>query len=521
MIQSILCFLSCSLVSCIINATKSSPQIENTVFIVIQKLLAASQVSRIEEGGIDSDIISLFSSSDITSSNINCYGMNYNRQSIDDNKNNLLRTKYSPGTVGCFLSGHLLLRKGLVMNATDFRAVLTWLGRAFDCFSDIAIAHYLDILLSCLHATRRTLLSATTTAQLLGNNEIISNNITDSNTNLHEEEKNKMNFLIAAAVTCLSKIFSYQSLILSTSDHNKSNKIEIENTYVIEIFGRKSQGYQPKKRSEEFSTSLLSSLPLLPSPLIWNIASLSSNLMSITLSNRDFLHENLNLIETCKNDISVAVTSVFWVLQRSAALHSLLSSIFGNNGEQIDRSNLSDDIPISEQNTIRNNNVNSQVSDGVSTGTCDSRISEFVMLSKSELDTAEEIPWMHDNRDIYEETMENENSNKNVISYSKGQGQGHGQAHAQGCSTEGLNRKQPTSTSTSSSTRSSHGIPSSENRNMKIDSRNSAETRSTAHLHVWSCGAADGIEGLSYIRPANLTVFDCMRYGLQSNNFLH
>ena len=115
--------------------------------------------------------------------------------------------------------------------------------------------------MSCLHATRRTLLSATTTAQLLGNNEIISNNITDSNTNLHEEEKNKMNFLIAAATTCLSKIFTYQSLILSTSDHNKSNKIEIENTYVIEIFGRKSQGYQPKKRSEEFSTSLLSSLP--------------------------------------------------------------------------------------------------------------------------------------------------------------------------------------------------------------------------------------------------------------------
>ena len=503
--------------SCIISATKSSSQIENTVFIVIQKLLAASQVSRIEEGSIDSDIIPLFLYSN-SSTVFNCYSLNYNRQNVYDNKNNLLRTKYSPGTVGCFLSGHLLLRNDLILNSSDFRAVLTWLGRAFDCFSDISIAHYLDILWSCLHVTRGTLLSATTATELLRNNKIVTNNVPDSNTNLYEEEKNKMNFLITAATTCLSKIFMYQSLALSTSDHKNSNKIQMETSYVIEIFGRKVPQYRYKNRSQDFSTSLLPSLPLLPSPLIWNITSLSSNLMSISLSNRDCLDEKLSLIEIYKNDINVAITSVFWVFQRSAALHSLLSSICDNNSEQIHGSNLPNDLNISGQNTIRSSNLNSLFSDGVSTSAYDSKVSVFVLLSKSELDVSEKIPWMYDSRDINEVVKEkakrNESNNNNAVCNLEGQRQ----AHEEGWSREGSIRKQPTSTSTT--TRSSLRIPSSEKRNEKTDSCNSTDSRSTAYLHVWSCSAADGIESLSFIRPVNLTVFDCMRYGLRSNHSL-
>ena len=64
---------------------------------------------------------------------------------------NTLRTKYLPGTVGCLLSGHLLLR-GFPhpVGVTDNRAVLTWLGRAYLNFHDISIAHALDILMCCI-----------------------------------------------------------------------------------------------------------------------------------------------------------------------------------------------------------------------------------------------------------------------------------------------------------------------------------------------------------------------------------
>lgn len=100
------------------NVTSTSPQIENTVFIVIQKLLAAAQISR-GEGTLD--LIPLLSTLNYSvgysghDSRSNHNNSNYNNNSFSDNNIGIgvaVRTFYSPGTVGCFLSGHLLARTG-------------------------------------------------------------------------------------------------------------------------------------------------------------------------------------------------------------------------------------------------------------------------------------------------------------------------------------------------------------------------------------------------------------------------
>ncbi len=36
------------------------------------------------------------------------------------------------------------------LNATDFRAVLTWLSRAYGCLSDLSMVCALDVLVECL-----------------------------------------------------------------------------------------------------------------------------------------------------------------------------------------------------------------------------------------------------------------------------------------------------------------------------------------------------------------------------------
>ena len=541
--------------TCVINATSSSPQIENTVFIVIQKLLAASQLSRSEDGGGDCNLLSLLSSSHNSSANGNFNQIqiisNNHHNNNNNNNNNFSRVNYSTGTVACFLSGHILLRKGLTLNVTDFRAVLTWLDRAFDSFLDISIACYLDTLLSSLLVIKKKMLSKKSKIFSSKNSQKDFHNNCDEN----EEEMNKFNLIILASKACLSKVFKFQSLILSTSDYNSLNKIEMESTYITEIFEnqklKKSSTISKKNnfhsQSQEFSDALFlsssSSLSPHQSPsnsLIWNIAGLSANLISMRSDSRDQSEGHFDFMGKAKNDINALTTSVFWVLQRSAALHSLLCSINNSNSNQNRRhdtstttsmprgikvnnnknnniSNNSDDDGNNDDNNNNDNNNDNDNNDhindtgnccGVSTSTYRDMPSICVLLSKSVLDLSEKIPWMADSKEIADKGRNNEKSANQV------------DGSLQGCSQGGRIGRQSTSTSTSTRS-SSHlrnpntenlsTVPTFKNRNVSTDISPSTGLKSSIHLHVWSCGAADGIESLSFVRPPSLTAFDCLR----------
>lgn len=105
-----------SLINCVTKVTCHSPQIENTIFIIIQKLLAYSQPSF---ETYESSFMNILTSNiqipkNYNNSYLNNDGMGTCTGSgaygFNSSSSTSLRTCYSLSVIGCFLGGHLLLR---------------------------------------------------------------------------------------------------------------------------------------------------------------------------------------------------------------------------------------------------------------------------------------------------------------------------------------------------------------------------------------------------------------------------
>ena len=209
-----------SLMKCIVAGTASSPQMENTVFIIIQKLLAAAQLSSASSasselpGGLplgvsdDSSLLSTLGFDMTATSSSGRYvgvsgdigglavGALSGASPATFSSSSLMQ--YSPGTVGCLLAGHMMLRGARTssssssnsssssgnalltdrpassshatavsvpsLSAVDCKAVLTWLARAIcpegavrgsgrtlkPALSDFSLVYAVDAFVACL-----------------------------------------------------------------------------------------------------------------------------------------------------------------------------------------------------------------------------------------------------------------------------------------------------------------------------------------------------------------------------------
>jgi hypothetical protein len=199
-----------------------------------------------------------------------------------------LQIKHSPGTVGSYLSGHLLLRdKPHSLTNTDFGAVLTWLTRAFKHFSDISIACALDILVACLHRNR----------------------IPDQRSPV--EDAGRISLLVVAADSCLQKVLKLKALVLCGDEYKAGER---DDTYVadVDLHYHHPPQSDPRKGPSSGCTA---------AAIRWNITTLSANIISTEVSSdRVKGLERVGGQESI-GDIAMVASSSFWVLQRACALH--------------------------------------------------------------------------------------------------------------------------------------------------------------------------------------------------------
>jgi hypothetical protein len=199
-----------------------------------------------------------------------------------------LQIKHSPGTVGCYLSGHLLLRdKPNCLSDTDFGAVLTWLTRAFKHFSDVAIACALDILVACLHRNR------------------------NPDPRSPVEDAGRISLLVAAADTCLQKVLKLKALVLCGDEFNAGER---DDTYVADVDLRNHHPPQSSRGTGQASECTVAAVR-------WNVTALSANLISTEVSSDRVKGSERVGGQERTGDIAMVASSTFWVLQRASALH--------------------------------------------------------------------------------------------------------------------------------------------------------------------------------------------------------
>lgn len=199
-----------------------------------------------------------------------------------------IQIKHSPGTVGCYLSGHLLLRdRPNCLSNTDFGAVLTWLTRAFKHFSDIAIACALDILVACLDRSRTQ----------------------DPRSSV--EDSGRVSLLVAAADTCLQKVLKWKALVLRGDEYKAGER---DDTYVADVDIHHL--HPPQSRSGVGPGSDSNS-----AAIRWNVSALSANLISTEMSSDRVKGSERVGGQEMTGDIAMVASSTFWVLQRASALH--------------------------------------------------------------------------------------------------------------------------------------------------------------------------------------------------------
>ena len=286
-------------------------------------------------------ILSTSSSSSSLSATIGAASSKIDFKLLDGVNPACLQTEYSPGMVGCFLSGHLLLRETPhPLSATDFRAVLTWLTRALTCFSDLTIACALDVLVACIR--RRGTKSRGTSVQVRG-----AVSVRD------EEHGEQMGLLKSAADLCLQRIFKMKALV---------HREEISPTdCFIALVARDGDGSHAVRYPEQGEREGGKGVTL-----HWNVAALSANLVLSEISGRfDKSHRAVRR----SDKITTVCSAAFWVLQRAAALHSTFSRA---HDFQVDSTS---------SGCSRSDNLNVMPCIGI-------------VMSRSELDTPEGVPWM-------------------------------------------------------------------------------------------------------------------------------
>ena len=124
------------LISCIAAASAVSPQVESTLLITAQKLIASV-------ASPFSELVSLLGTNDVSSVPTNSIGLSYSCG----------QQAYTQRAVGLLLAGHFLRRYaagGRHPQLQDKRAVLAWVGQSMAGPPDDCIVYALDIFASCL-----------------------------------------------------------------------------------------------------------------------------------------------------------------------------------------------------------------------------------------------------------------------------------------------------------------------------------------------------------------------------------
>ena len=416
---------------CIVSVTCSSPQIENTVFIVIQKLLASSH--RAKDVGEECNLVRILSSTSFSSSlsaTIGAASTKITLKLLDGLSPTCLQLKYSPGTVGCVLSGHLLLRETPhPLSATDFRAVVTWLTRAVTRFSDLSIACALDVLVACIR--RRETNRRGSSVQVRG-----SVSVRD------EEHGEQMGLLKAAADLCLQRIFKMKALVYR-------EEILSTDCFIASVI-RDGDGGHAIRYLEQGEGEGAKGVAI-----HWNVAALSANLVLSEVSGERHRFDESHRAVDRSDSITAVCSAAFWVLQRAAALHSTLSRAHTFHADP------------SDSGSSRSDNLNVMPCIGI-------------IMSRSELDTPERVPWM-----------------SSSSSSSSSNAEQHNQA----------GRIAPTG---STSTPKNKGRVT--RRSAEVDVGKIVSLPDVVPgFSVWACSAVDGIESLSFTRSLSLSSLGALR----------
>jgi hypothetical protein len=541
---------SISLVSCIINVTASSPQVENTVFIVIQKLFASTQATGgLKDGPGTWILLDILSTSSSSSSSSSFSSPSYtstitNKTTVNSNNDNrgrittstattvnTLRTKYLPATVGCLLSGHLLLR-GFPhpVGVTDNRAVLTWLGRAFLNFHDISIAYALDIFMCCLKQSEENYCdkrSKRNDSHREGNNNYNNNNNNNNNSNNNNNrsgyrtensnrektstsqlqiqhqvqvEHEEKNFLLVTAESCMARIFRMKGLVLTGDTVQNTIIPDMPQLFfaVVSVGSGMSSSVRARNMSDTQGGGVGAGGG---GGVVWNVLSVSTNLIRMTGSERSGRSERAHTEVKDSEDITATVYAAFWVLQRSAALHASLCRTRRKSLEHSNRGSVySSGGGGSGRCTVRSAHPMSMY---------DTSLSVRILLSLSELDIPDKIPWM----------ARTDSAAAVLTETGTGVGGGTGTGLADTAMSHMRNANDGERNTTSSSSSNSNN-----NNNRSTRSTTAATHRTTPSpldstqyhplsdsLCVWACGAGDGIEGIAFLRSQSMSAATAIR----------
>jgi hypothetical protein len=174
------------------------------------------------------------------------------------------------------------------LNAMDFRAVLTWLGRAYGCLSDLSMVCALDVIVACLEETGRGVDKSRNynpTPQTLSSSS--SSGSVSHHTSTAESEDQiealEIGLLVAAAESCLEKTLRLKALTLTPQaaidlhNNDQQNDLNAKNSFIAGITLHTSHIGPNSKRANGDTTA---SDTISTRPLIWNALALSGNTIS-------------------------------------------------------------------------------------------------------------------------------------------------------------------------------------------------------------------------------------------------
>ena len=190
--------------------------------------------------------------------------------------------------------------------------------------------------------------------------------------------------------------------------------------------------------------------------------------------------------------MTTTVYSAFWVLQRSAALHATMC-ISRNNSQEC--SNRWSDSSCGK----------SRVHNKPPTSAYDNCSSVKILLSLSELDVPDKVPWMAKSDSVAEVQ-----AGKGTGTVASESAVAHDRAEKNG--KQNVDNNYSSSNSSSRATRSTTAAISTHRSTLqKSDSDPHKFHPLRDALCVWACGAADGIESISFTRSQSLTAATAIR----------
>lgn len=146
----------CRLLECAAIGAANSPQLESTLLILIQKLLATAAAN-------DASVVAaLFTSRALSLDALGgspfLHGSTVSKvQAVKKLPPSLPLQAYAATTLGVMLAGHLLLRRKSRISVSDHHALLNFITRSEPVLQSPSALYAVDVLATCCHETHRHL----------------------------------------------------------------------------------------------------------------------------------------------------------------------------------------------------------------------------------------------------------------------------------------------------------------------------------------------------------------------------